>query len=297
MFADADIAALPKETLHRIDHAFDRAVTEFSSEVSEGPPHKRQRKFQEQSSSKLPDDRLQENDTGGGFLLEDSDSQVIRQSEHKDVELDMDMLIPFSAIPRALQILELPPDDSEILNVLSNAASGWHAGSNQVNNSESFVTRRDWRAVCAVLLAPIQGEDDQVHLEDQRRTSIDGSALSSLSSESEGAYDDESSEDEYVPDKDIGKNKSNTLYKKSIHKQKRSITSREIGSPGADRELSIMESQRRNALDAFSLFFSAASSDSDNTKTTELKDRVLNSEHLMKAAQILKERISPDEVN
>ena len=57
--------------------------------------------------------------------------------------------IPLSLIPAALARLNLNPDDQDVLQVFHHAASGW---SSSQSHNEQGVSRKDFRAVCAVLL-------------------------------------------------------------------------------------------------------------------------------------------------
>jgi hypothetical protein len=76
--------------------------------------------------------------------------------------------IPLTLIPTALQILDLPPADEEVLAVFENAARGW--GGAQVSTGEEGVSREDFRAVCAALLPE---EEDQEEGTDGDDGSVD----------------------------------------------------------------------------------------------------------------------------
>ena len=96
----------------------------------------------------------------GGFIVEsyeshpngttNDDDGLERQNNERQASISL------SSIPSALQLLDLPPDDSEVLSVFKNAASGWTSDSitsfEGLNPQEKFVSREDWRSVCAVLL-------------------------------------------------------------------------------------------------------------------------------------------------
>ncbi|KAF9508143.1 hypothetical protein BS47DRAFT_1398021 [Hydnum rufescens UP504] len=104
-------------------------------------------------------------DLGGGFLVEDGNVPD---------ERDMPQYISLSSIPQALQILDLPPSDPDVLDIFKSAASGWTFQGrdrsemitsdtwDEKGRSELGVRREDWREVCSVLLAPralADGED------------------------------------------------------------------------------------------------------------------------------------------
>ncbi|KAL5637774.1 hypothetical protein ACGC1H_002139 [Rhizoctonia solani] len=102
-------------------------------------------------------------DEEGGFF---NDEQV-SEEEHTS--------IPLSMIPAGLQMLDLPPDDEDVINVFRNAATGWESrpGAPRRRGSESdnevpvdkdaglSVLREDWRAVCAVLLGQKQDDEEE----------------------------------------------------------------------------------------------------------------------------------------
>lgn len=117
--------------------------------------------------------RVGEQDVGsgsGGFLVEGGDG------DHSDEE-EEEQGVPLSLVPNGLQMLDLPPDDEEVLTVFRNAATGWEtrprAGprTKQTNSDDEasevdrdaglVVSRDDWRAVCAVLVGQrgeVEGE-------------------------------------------------------------------------------------------------------------------------------------------
>lgn len=73
--------------------------------------------------------------------------------------------MPYSVVHLALKFLNLPQDDEDILMVLRKAAQGWHEGPSAEGNvsqatvADGFISRKDWRAVCAVLFdAPLEHE-------------------------------------------------------------------------------------------------------------------------------------------
>ncbi|KIJ24073.1 hypothetical protein M422DRAFT_275224, partial [Sphaerobolus stellatus SS14] len=97
-------------------------------------------------------------DAGGGFLIESEAEQSESEEENQND------IIPLSLIPSALQLLDLPPDDEEILRVFRNAAGGWNGmsgepSSSRTSNEEGSVSRKDWRTVCAVLVDGDQAEE------------------------------------------------------------------------------------------------------------------------------------------
>ncbi|KAJ3721393.1 hypothetical protein DFJ43DRAFT_1004437 [Lentinula guzmanii] len=104
--------------------------------------------------------------TGGGFIRE-----VNEVNGNSTLQITSEVLppwIPFSSIPTALQLLDLPPDDEQVLGIFRNAASGWDNRDRIDDNLE--VTQADWRAVCTILLEPRSGAgDDGIEVENQMR--------------------------------------------------------------------------------------------------------------------------------
>ena len=84
----------------------------------------------------------------GGFLPPEPSSADDGELED-DTRADA---IPFSAIPSALQALDLQPDDEDVLAVFRNAATGWENKGGSEDDAHLLVGRKDWRAVCAALL-------------------------------------------------------------------------------------------------------------------------------------------------
>ncbi|KAJ3781868.1 hypothetical protein GGU10DRAFT_365325 [Lentinula aff. detonsa] len=104
--------------------------------------------------------------TGDGFIREVN--EVNGNSALQSTSEILPPWIPFSSIPTALQLLDLPPDDEQVLGIFRNAASGWDNRDRIDDNLE--VTQADWRAVCTILLEPRSGAgDDNIEVENQIR--------------------------------------------------------------------------------------------------------------------------------
>src|SRR5258708_3287907 len=129
---DPDIANLSKRIWKRIDDAFDRAIRgvagssrEDSRGVVTSPTVRRRGKALSPSSpSKGGGGFIPESPLVGGGFLPDSDGEEMDAvvGVHK---LDEPSHIPLTLIPSALQMLDLPPADEEVLAVFENAARGW----------------------------------------------------------------------------------------------------------------------------------------------------------------------------
>lgn len=169
-------------------------------------------------------DRGSTYDAPGGFLLDDDHSMaggflppsppaVVQQGGHESGESEEPSHIPLSRIPYALQLLDLPPDDEDVLAVFRNAATGWgddHHSSRRTRHHyamvtgeenevvEEHVSLKDWRAVCAALMDDggyVEGakEGDAIDEEEEESADADatGQDLSSGLEESSGESSDE----------------------------------------------------------------------------------------------------------
>ncbi|KAF7430280.1 hypothetical protein PC9H_005984 [Pleurotus ostreatus] len=135
---DAAFAALPKTVQAKIDNAF--------TSISRSNLPYRQTHSESASASSL----------AGGFILEDA---VVAETDAQRTTIPS-ARIPLASIPAALELLDLPPHDRQILAVFRDAAesdddddddtAGY--GANGADGKEASVSRSQWRAVCAVLL-------------------------------------------------------------------------------------------------------------------------------------------------
>ncbi|KAJ3990952.1 hypothetical protein F5050DRAFT_1700943 [Lentinula boryana] len=100
--------------------------------------------------------------TGSGFIRESN--EVNGNSALQTTSEILPPWIPFSSIPTALQLLDLPPDDQQLLGIFRNAASGWDNRDRIDDNLE--ITQADWRAVCTILLEPRSGAGDDTESDD-----------------------------------------------------------------------------------------------------------------------------------
>ncbi|KAG8744950.1 hypothetical protein FRC10_009185 [Ceratobasidium sp. 414] len=112
-----------------------------------------------------------DDEDGGGFVRDDEDED---EDEGQASDDDQDPGIPLSLIPTGLQMLDLAPDDQEVLAVFRNAATGWENprprtvrqasdedGEAVVDKDAGLsVSKDDWRAVCAVLVGQAQEQEE-----------------------------------------------------------------------------------------------------------------------------------------
>ncbi|KAK0201745.1 hypothetical protein DFS33DRAFT_1264574 [Desarmillaria ectypa] len=129
--AASTFSVLPRYLQRRIDKVY--ISTAKSHHLIETPPLKKRKQVASSSSG------------GGGFLVEDDPDEA-------EDEIDASQIpdIPMSSIPSSLQLLDLPPDDEQVLNIFRQAASGWDEDAS--TSTELSVGMDDWRAVCAILL-------------------------------------------------------------------------------------------------------------------------------------------------
>ncbi|KAF9476821.1 hypothetical protein BDN70DRAFT_811626 [Pholiota conissans] len=199
---------------------------------------------------------------GGGFLIENDDDENNTPSQ-----------IPISLVPSALQLLDLPPDDPEVLSVFQNAAGGWR--SSDLNPSEPYnaeggwVSRDDFRAVCAVLMEGHDEDDDNASNEDE------DVHMSSPSISSPSASDS----DEY----------QQSQRRKPVRRTRSAAaTSSPLGSAPANSKPT--PRQRKTALDAFALFFP------DLGEEDNLAAQRIRVSEIQRTADVLKEKIKAEEM-
>ena len=268
-------------------------------------------------------------DPPGGFLLNDDDSMaggflppsppaVVRGSGNEREGDERPSFIPLSRIPYALQLLDLSPDDPEVLAVFRNAATGWgddhisaprstRRGRNTTEGSDETdecVSLKDWRAVCAALLddggdeegAKEAGDVDIDGDDDDNAGDVDQNSSSGMGESSYG------SSDEYHDAETVAKSRkwsrkstsaSTAGHKKATRKARprktQSATPRRGDSVSASADVEITPRQRRECLQAFLLFFPGVPED-------VAKLRRLGVRELSGAATVLNEKIQMEEV-
>lgn len=207
--ADPSFLALPLRVRRRIDRAFDTWTRQRDE------PVRKRRRLDASASAPggfIPDDGPSAGGFisdygGGGFLPEEPpsgggflpDTPSADDGEDDNASADA---IPFSAIPSALQALDLQPDDEDVLAVFRNAATGWeNKGAAEDDDAHLLVGRKDWRAVCAALLDV--GARDGAENEDVEMDDADAADVSEPSEEEYVASDDDEDDaEEGDPDDD-----------------------------------------------------------------------------------------------
>ncbi|KAH9933295.1 uncharacterized protein B0H18DRAFT_1115308 [Fomitopsis serialis] len=340
---DPGFATLPAHLRRRIDSAFDEAVSSGlepsrkrrrlaphsdsinvapSSEpggfvLDEAEPGGFLPEGDDQPGGYLPDG----NDQPGGFLVdtpmhEDSASNHAASTQHiGTTDSEEDAKIPLSHIPHALQLLDLQPDDEDVLAVFRHAASGWedktHARSRQDISDEQFVSRKDWRAVCATLLGGDEDDADTGTTRDRRLPAADaydeGGELTPL--ESSGSEDEYEASEPEVDSSDAGDDASDDEYQEggfiatrskgkqpvSARTSKRASHSARTSSPvtsdddtSKTRNRPLTTRQRLECRRTFALFFPDVPDSQLDKQRIMIKD-------ITRVAKLLKEKITAEE--
>jgi len=223
----------------------------------------------------------------GGFFPESYQSPSSTSTPDKD-NLDRQNNegrsgISLSLIPSALQLLDLPPDDSEVLSVFRNAASGWTSCSitsfENLDPQEKFVSKEDWRSVCAVLLEHRNSEiSNNEHLP---KMSQDGELDSADYIDSESGADPESSSDEYV------EHHINIRPRKRVQDQHRQSR---LARPPLPLDMARPSSrQMETCLKTFALFF-------PEVPRHKLADHRIMIKDVQRIAKLLGEKIKAEEM-
>ncbi|KAI0305144.1 hypothetical protein B0F90DRAFT_1578173, partial [Multifurca ochricompacta] len=211
--------------------------------------------------------------------------------------------ILLSRIPHALQLLDLPPDDEEVLAVFRNAATGWgdNYSSEENDATDEYVSLRDWRAVCAALMDSGGDEDGAeegsgLEVDVHENTDIIDEDLSSEPEQSIGESSDEypyTGASARLPKRP----RKSTATSVAVPRATRKARSRKTPSVAAQRRSPLSPStsagisprQRRSCLQTFLLFFPGVPE--EVAKRSRLGVRELNA-----AATVLNEKIKTEEM-
>lgn len=320
---DPNFHALSSRTRVKIDRAFDKVTRPSAS-----------------SRTTTPAPRLNAEDLGGGFLLDDAEatpggflpdddaqggflppSPPARQHTvlpNDDTTESTVTHMPLSLVPSALQLLDLPPADEDILAVFRNAASGWaEPGGSSLRqgheSGEEFVSRKDWRSVCAVLL---EGDDDDDEREETEAGTEGATAEDAMDVDDEagqpGVFDssDNVSSDEYVEPGPSSRSrgtkrkktttKANTSKTPTTGRRTRSRKKRTSGSDESDQDSAsgprpLTTRQKRDCLLAFAMFFPDIDLEREGDEE-RLRKKRMGVRELKSVAELLREKIKAEEV-
>lgn len=207
---------------------------------------------------------------GGGFLVEDDPDEA-------EDEIDASQIpnIPISSIPSALQLLDLPPDDEQVLTIFRQAASGWDDGASA--STELSVSMDDWRAVCAILL--------EHHA--QEYADSDGAAISRPVSDPGSDYEE--------GDVDMGEasDDGDDDYVEEASSRRRARTTTHIRDSDSDSESTmpkqLTKRQKQTCLENFALFFP------DATPQDLLRQKIMISD-IQRVSKLLNEKLKAEEI-
>lgn len=316
---DPSFAALSSQLRKRIDRAFDSVLD--STNVEPGPAPKR-RKVTHEPEPELSGGFLREDPQPGGFIVDSesggfvvdasqpgefvveavggSDAMtggfLVEEAEHdEDISAHNRNHIPFSLIPTALQLLDLPPDDEDVLSVFRNAASGW-AGDTSSSRAEheDSVSRKDWRAVCAALLD--SGDPDvDVDVQDSINDVKDADRMSELSDHDSGNSGEEYVESDEPASADESDDSGDEYQEGGVatspSKPKRNASTKaRTSSPFPDTPTSgPTPRQKDDCRRTFALFFPDVPDNALDKQRIMIKD-------ISRVAKLLKEKITVEEV-
>ncbi|KAJ7194934.1 hypothetical protein GGX14DRAFT_677659 [Mycena pura] len=191
--------------------------------------------------------------------------------------------LPLSAVPSALQRLDLPPDDEQVLLVFKNAASGWKSSANRPDEigdkTDLFVSRDDWRSVCAVLFEHHAEEYDE---------SDGGVATDQPHAPS---HDEDDEDDEYVEPDHLDSDSDEYIEDPSPSRRgtrrARSSSSSSVASFSTPRKLTAR--QRQTCLETYALFFPDAS-------VTELPDQRIMIADIQRSSKLIGDKLKSEEI-
>lgn len=288
-----DFAALGPRAQHAIDAAFTAATRDPASGSTKPSPRKRRRLNEPAPPSPVAGGFIPDTapaPAAGGFIVEDPpvEPSVITIGEPapggflvaESPITGTDARIPLELIPRALQALDLPPDDPDVLTIFQNAAAGWGANAGAGGDAVSL---KDWRAVCAVLLVA-RTEDDFPPLPEPR----EDEDMEDDDDEDEYEEDEDDDEDEDEPppddsdDEDFGAPSRKGKGKKG--KVRGTIDTNTDDSPPT-----LTPRQKRAARATFALFFPDVPDEQLDAQRIRIRD-------ISRVAALLKEKITAEEV-
>jgi hypothetical protein len=259
----------------------------------------------------------------GGFLLDENPGGFLppsppaagHETGHGPERDEQFSYIPLSRIPHALQLLDLPPDDEEVLAVFRNAATGWEdddsrrtahrrkrdptTTSEDNDVTEGRVSLRDWRAVCAAVL----GEDGDDENDREGSSAINGDEILDATGDEDSSPEVEESSggssDEYRITETRSRKRSRKsaaatgggagATRKTRARKTQSATARRRSPLSPSTSAEITPRQRRECLKAFLLFFPGVPEE-------EAQRRRLGVREVNEAATVLKEKIKTEEV-
>jgi len=268
--SDAVFLTLPRRVQRAIDDVFDSIAN------PDRPSNLRRSKRRKVS--------VETGFGGGGFLVDDdppiSSSGSIPDAMEEAGQVALDL------IPSALQRLDLPPDDEEVLSIFRNAASGWTSLSIEPldlsDSSGKYVGRDDWRAVCAVLL-------ENHPLEDVQGSRNEDDNFDSRSDEYVEDNDDDDDDELSLPSFD---GEDTDDYGVRPSRRTRPTKGKGGGAFSLDeikaQSNTLTKRQRQTCLATFTLFF-------PDVPPSELESQRIMIKDIQRVAKLLNEKLKADE--
>ncbi|EIW58750.1 uncharacterized protein TRAVEDRAFT_47893 [Trametes versicolor FP-101664 SS1] len=302
---DPGYAALPQELQARIDDAFDEALQDSATDAE--PAHKR-RKLDHPpapggfiAGGFIPEEQaaggfiVDEPNSGGGFVRDESPAAggFITDAGERQTH------IPFSLIPTALQLLDLQPDDEDVLAVFRNAATGWGGGGSEGEDEDARVSRKDWRAVCAALLdSGGSDEDGDVDMDDRSEEAAEDGLEEAASDSGEEFVQSESGAEESADgsDDDYEEGGGGFVRSKGAKKGGKVATERQAArktrstavNEDGEARAGLSARQKAECRAAFALFFPDVSEGELGKQRIAIKD-------ITRVAKLLKEKVTAEE--
>lgn len=257
----------------------------------------------------------------GGFLLPSSPTAGRETGQGPDSERLGDeqiSYIPLSRIPHALQLLDLPPDDEDVISIFRNAATGWEDDDSSLRTAhrrkrdstttsednhvtDGLVSLRDWRAVCDAVMGEAEARDDEDDREGSSAINCD-EILDATGEDSSPELEESSggSSDEYRITETRSRKRSRKsaatgggadagATRKTRTRKTQSATTRRRSSLSPSTSAEVTPRQQRECLKAFLLFFPGVPEE-------EARRRRLGVREVNTAATVLKEKIKTEEV-
>ncbi|KAK0487476.1 hypothetical protein IW261DRAFT_618137 [Armillaria novae-zelandiae] len=251
--AASTFSVLPRYLQRRIDKVY--ISTAKSLHLIETPPLKKRKPVASSSSG------------GGGFLVEDDPDEI-------EDEIDASQVpnVPISSIPSALQLLDLPPDDEQVLTIFRQAASGWDEDASA--STELSVTMDDWRAVCAILL--------EHHA--QEYADSDGDAISRPVSDPESDYQEGDVDMEDDDDDDYVEEASSRRRTRTTTRTRESDTDSDSTMPKQ-----LTKRQKQTCLENFALIFP------DVTPEDLPRQKIMIAD-IQRVSKLLNEKLKAEEI-
>ncbi|THH28579.1 hypothetical protein EUX98_g5610 [Antrodiella citrinella] len=312
---DAAFLLLPRHVRDCVDEAFDSAIEQSglsskkARDAHELSPRSGGGGFVPTSSS------AGRNIAQGGFVIDEPQAGgfVVDEPQAGGFVLDSDedpnerpSRIPLSLIPAALQLLDLQPDDEDVLQVFRNAASGWDSKSrDDVTQADLFVERKDWHAVCTALLESADREEEEgdqdIDMDDnpqreEEESSPSGDEYEYVGEDEAPDYDEDAndSDDEYreASSKSFNaKRKGKETSKSRPRRTKQSAAVSDSGEEDASRDATkrVTPRQRAECRRTYALFFPDVADEDLDSQRLMIKD-------ITRVAKVLREKVTAEEI-